>query len=378
MAIMTAHPRTGRTRRTLRRGVLVAAVGVLLASVVSSFQAAQAVPTTTAPFNECPAIGADTSCGILIIINPGGSLTVKGDSTQGPYDSSEDSLIGVLNNSGQKVDSIALTTNTDAFGFDGDGLCTYTFTGSSGCPFDTTGYGGPNTSFSNISPDSSSGTVNFTGGLGSGATAFFSLEEALTEQSFNPNDQPATGPCTKTYTGKVSSAILVSSNSTTCIVNATVVSGATISVPAGAELVVTDSTVAGSIVATNPHAMTICNSKFGGSINVSGSTAFVLIGDGGDGSSNSPCLGNTIKGSVTLTKATGGIELGGNTITGSTTITSNVAPNGGTPTEDAATEVEGNTIGGALLCLNNTPAPTYDGATGTVSGQRVGQCKLLG
>lgn len=374
MAIRSARHSGTRTRRTVRRGMLMAAAGLLLASVLSSFQSAQAT-TPTPPFTECPAIGADTGCGILVVINPGGSLTILADSSQGPYDSSEDSLIGVLNNSGQTVNSIALVTNTDAFGFDSDGLCTFSFTGSGGCPFGTTGYEGPNTSFSNISGDFTSGTVNFTGGLRSGASAYFSLEEALTAQSFNPNDQPATGPCTRTYTGTVSGAVIVKKNSTTCIIDANVVSGATISVPAGAELVVTDSTVAGSIVASAPHAMTICGSTFGGSITVSGAKAFVLIGDGGD---SSTCTANTIKGSVTLTKNTGGVELGGNTITGSVTVSNNVAPNSGSPTEDAATEIEGNSIGGSLTCLKNNPAPDYDGAIGTVGGQRVGQCKLLG
>lgn len=374
MPVNAARQRGIRTRRSLRRGVVISAAGLLFASVVSSLPSAQATPLPTAPFTECPAIGADTSCGILIVINPGGSLTVLADPTQGPFDGSEDTLVGVLNQSDQKVDSISLTTTTDAFGFDGDGLCTFTFTGSSGCLFGPTGYEGPNTSFSDISVDNTSGTVDFTGGLRSGASAYFSLEEALTAQSFNPGDQPATGPCTKTYTGTVSGAVLVKKNSTTCIDDANVVSGATISVPAGAELVVTDSTVAGSIVATKPHAITICGSTFGGSINVSGATAFVLIGDGGDGSTNSPCTTNTIKGSVTLSKNTGGVELGGDTVTGSTTVTYNIAPTGGTPTEDAATEIEGNQIGGALTCLKNNPAPENDGLLNTVHGSRVGQC----
>lgn len=371
--------RRGHGRRgMLRRGGLLVAAALLAVTALSSFQSGQAIPVaTTPPFDECPAIGADSGCALLIIIHPGGVLSVVGDPTQGPYDSSEDSLIGVLNLSGAQVNSIALTTNTDAFGFDNDGICDYTFTGSSGCPFGPTGYEGPNTTFSNISSDTTSGTVNFTGGLKNNGSTYFSLEEALTAASFSPNDMPATGQCTTTYSGTVTSAVVVKKNSTTCIVNANVVSGATISVPAGAELVVLNSSVAGSIVATKPHAMTICGSSFGGSINVSGSTAFVLIGDGADGSTVSPCTGNTIKGSVTLTNATGGIEFGGNTVTGSVTLSSNTAPNGGSPTEDAATEFESNTVGGSLTCLKNNPAPDYDGAPSTVHGARVGQCKLF-
>lgn len=377
MGITRARHTTGR-RGMVRRGGLLATAALLAVTALSAMQSAHANPNaTTPPFNECPAIGNDTGCALLIIIHPGGTLSVVGDPNLGPYDGSDDSLIGVLNQSGQTVNSIALTTNTDAFGFENDGLCTYSFLGSGGCPFGSTGYEGPNTSFSNISPDSASGTVNFTGGLGAGTSTYFSLEEALTPASFSPDDKPATGPCTTTYTGTVSSAVVVKKNSTTCIIDANVVSGATISVPAGAELVVTDSTVSGSITATKPHAMTICGSTIGGSIYVSGSTAFVLIGDGADGSIDTPCTGNTIKGSVTLTKATGGIELGGDTITGSVSVTYNVAPNSGSPTEDNATEIEGDSIGGSLTCLKNNPAPDFDGQITTVTGARVGQCRLV-
>jgi hypothetical protein len=48
---------------------------------------------------QCPAIGGDTGCGILITINADGSVTVTTASapTQPPYDGVEDTLIGVQN-----------------------------------------------------------------------------------------------------------------------------------------------------------------------------------------------------------------------------------------------------------------------------------------
>ena len=132
-----------------------------------------AASTPTPPFTECPAIGADSSCGLLIEITDSGAV-VYGDPSQGPYDGVEDTLIGVVNDSSKTMGALALTSSTDLFGFDGDGICGY------GGPCDgPTGYEGPNTSFSDVSPDYASGVVNFPAGLAAGSSTYFSLEEAL-------------------------------------------------------------------------------------------------------------------------------------------------------------------------------------------------------
>lgn len=136
-----------------------------------------------APFHECPALGANTSCGLLIVINPDGSSNVYADDTQGPYDGGDDTLVGIWNNSSHTVNSIPLSsTGAPLFGFDGDGLCTYI---SCSWP-NPTGYEGPNTSFTNISSDSLGGTLTFPNGLASNNTTYFSLEAALTVTP--PND----------------------------------------------------------------------------------------------------------------------------------------------------------------------------------------------
>jgi RHS repeat-associated protein len=129
-------------------------------------------------FSQCPPDGQDTSCGVLVTVSDGGT-TVATDSTQPPLDGIEDTLIGVQNSSSSTIGSLQLSSNTDLFGFDGDGLCTVS-PRPSGCPFGSTGYEGPGTSFSNINPSSTGGVVNFTNGLAPGASAYFSLEEALT------------------------------------------------------------------------------------------------------------------------------------------------------------------------------------------------------
>ena len=85
-------------------------------------------------------------------------------------------MTGVRNDSNSSIGSLQLSSNTDLFGFDGDGLCTY---GVSGCPFGPTGYEGPGTSFSNISSGFNGGTVTFNPAIPPGGTAYFSLEESL-------------------------------------------------------------------------------------------------------------------------------------------------------------------------------------------------------
>jgi len=148
---------------------------------------------TPAVANICPNVGADTNCGIIITLNPGGTATVTATG-QGPYDGIEDTLVGVVNNSGGTVSSISLSSKLDIFGFDGDGA-------SSGPPFLTlpgahssyagtiskTGnfnLSGPFDTFPGINAGKTAGNVNFPGGLLNGGSAWFSLEEPLTAASF--------------------------------------------------------------------------------------------------------------------------------------------------------------------------------------------------
>jgi len=138
----------------------------------------------TPPFTECPAIGQDTSCGLLIVVNPDGTTSVFSDPSQQPFDGVEDTLVGVLNNSPGTIQIIPISSSSTIpiFNFDFDGLCGGFYSGTpQGCPFGPTGYEGPNTSFSVSDPNV--GTVNFPGGLASGASTYFSLEGAPTAAS---------------------------------------------------------------------------------------------------------------------------------------------------------------------------------------------------
>lgn len=129
----------------------------------------------------CPSIGVATGCGVQINVTSqsGGVATAFTATTLGngnPFDGIEDTLIGITNSSGGTINSITLSaaTSADAFGFDGDGACTFT----GGPPCGTTGYEGPNMTFGAVT--SSGGvdhmTITFTGGLANGASTFFSLE----------------------------------------------------------------------------------------------------------------------------------------------------------------------------------------------------------
>ncbi len=173
---------TRRRAPSVRRRAAIGAAMLLGAlSLGASATTAAASGPTTPPFTQCPAVGGDTSCGLLIVINPNGSPTVLSDPGQGPYDAIEDTLIGVQNLSGQTIPSLPIS-GSDIFGLDGDGLCTQS-PRPAGCPFGATGYEGPGTAFTIT--DADHGTVLFAGGLAPGASAYFSLEGRVASSSLS-------------------------------------------------------------------------------------------------------------------------------------------------------------------------------------------------
>jgi hypothetical protein len=145
-----------------------------LAAVLALPAIAGAAPSR--PFTQCVPVGADTSCETLIVVNSAGELEGFTDPTQEPFDKIEDTLIGVVNESSKPVPSIKIS-GTDIFGFDGDGICSGAFSPQPPeCPYGSTGYEGPGTSFE--AANENEGNVNFSGeGLQPGASTYFSLEE---------------------------------------------------------------------------------------------------------------------------------------------------------------------------------------------------------
>jgi hypothetical protein len=121
--------------------------------------------------------GSATDCNGLITFGANGSISTSfGPQTN--YESNDDALIGIVNNSGGTLTSFKLTCTNGCFGFEGDGIDVYQGTGSGSIPNnanDTTGYGGPLAYFTNVAANS--GTVNIIGGLANGSKTYFSLEQ---------------------------------------------------------------------------------------------------------------------------------------------------------------------------------------------------------
>jgi hypothetical protein len=131
------------------------------------------------------------TCGILITVTGPGQATISGPLGNGnPYDGDEDTLVGIQNSSGGYLTSITLTSSTtDIFGFDGDGPCDtqYHSPAYSWCPVpypaepndpNPLGYAGPDNTFTNISGNQRTGTINFTTPIPNNGTTWFALEGA--------------------------------------------------------------------------------------------------------------------------------------------------------------------------------------------------------
>lgn len=197
----------------LMKNSLAGAISTVLAGAATVGTAPLAVA------NTCPAVGLSKGCNLTITLNANGTATVGNGSSPGNYDGSDDTLVGVINNSGHTVNSIHLSAPLSRiFGFDGDGPSQDTFsisgsstgysTNSFSTGHSTNGLGltggsgssghaysgtdstsgtydlhGPLNSFSNISGNS--GDIVFgSSGLANGGSAFFALEERGTSVSF--------------------------------------------------------------------------------------------------------------------------------------------------------------------------------------------------
>jgi len=167
--------------------------------------------------------------------------------------------------------------------------------------------------------------------------------------------------CDRIITG-FQTSVTASPTGTTCLIGADV---RNLTVPAGAKLSLINSTVRGTITARGgAGSVVICGTHVGGNIRISGANGFLLIGDAVRG-----CAANTIDGTVTLSKNTGGLQLGFNDIGGRVSVTRNVG---------AGPEIEANTIGGSLACSANSPVASDGGQSNAVHGRRTGECGAPG
>jgi hypothetical protein len=211
-------------------------------------------------FTQCPPVDFNTGCQFLITVGNSSETVVQDpnqsgtNSPTGAYEGSDDSLIGVQNNSSSTIDELPLSVpGSDLFGFDGDGICDVEAPVPSGCvqlpgssaacgsggicafppaPGEPAagdadayagstqnGYEGPTSYFTNISADTSSGVVNFSPGIPPGGSTYFSLEEPPVNSSIGVGgvapSAPGAAPPTVTTTGATFSAFVNPNGSST-------------------------------------------------------------------------------------------------------------------------------------------------------------------
>jgi hypothetical protein len=250
-------------------------------SLAGGSSASLSFTTTVSPysppaamFTQCPPVDKNTGCEFLVTVTASG-VTVADDSSQGPYDGADDTLVGIQNNSSQAISSIPLSSTDQIFGFDDDGLCDppeaprapgcvvlaenseheapakqpgtacevdaavtendseepcgheaagepvgLTSFGEGATPVGfaangdaVAGYEGPGVWYSNIAGDATSGVVNFSPALAPGEHGYFALEEALTEGSLDVGSPTAPSPPTS-GTPSPGSGVLASQSST--------------------------------------------------------------------------------------------------------------------------------------------------------------------
>jgi hypothetical protein len=222
-------------------------------------------------------------------------------------------------------------------------------------------------------PAGSAGTVDVTLLTWLGAITATSAADQYTYQI----------PCTTTITGTNPTPLDVTSG-LTCLVNAT--QDGHVTVEPGAALSVTNSTVNGTVTATNPTSVTYCGSTQDGALSVTGATLPVILG--GTLLDGTACAADTIPSAVTVTGATAPVTVTGLNQQGTLTLDNDTAGvtldgsqlNGpvhvenNTATAPAVITVSGNTVDGSLYCTGNNPAPTDNGSVNTVSGTATDQC----
>ncbi|HWY07446.1 MAG TPA: hypothetical protein VNY24_11345 [Candidatus Acidoferrales bacterium] len=186
-------------------GTLASWTGTLAITAITGDQcSAPTVGTGTGVVGS--ANGAKT-CGVLITVtavDASGSATAFTATATGngnPYDGTEDTLVGVQNNSGATLNSIPLSSPNTTFGglfsFDFDGPCAFNANDCFG-PATRTGYEGPDNTFTIT--NATSGTANFITGIPNGGSTWFALEGTPQSLTTVAITQPASATSPVTYT----------------------------------------------------------------------------------------------------------------------------------------------------------------------------------
>jgi hypothetical protein len=155
--------------------------------------AAQAANCTTIVDNTGGG-GTTKDCTDLITVAKNGSVATTDPAGKANYDSSDDALVGIINNSSTLITAVHLTGGTPGigngiFGFDGDGGCDtarFTWVGAGACPVTTgnsnyadSAHGNfAGVTFKNINANFTAGDVYFSTPLGQGGQAEWTLERS--------------------------------------------------------------------------------------------------------------------------------------------------------------------------------------------------------
>src|SRR6266566_1588485 len=99
------------SRAVVARVLLLAVALTLAAGSTTPSRDALADGPPPPRFTQCPPVGQDRGCAILITINPDGSTTIDTDPNQPPFDGSDDVLVGVLNSGPTTVPRVPLTSS---------------------------------------------------------------------------------------------------------------------------------------------------------------------------------------------------------------------------------------------------------------------------
>lgn len=173
----------------------VPGLGVFLVGLMGMTGAAWAA-------GPCPTVGHSTfqgdnqayltaggGCNVVVTVSSSGTAVSVVNSS--PFDGSDDTLVGVVNNGSTPLTTLTFS-GSGISGWDGDGICVFGAGGIAGDTF-TTGsssyctagqlagndpgdYYGPGMTFTNDSTGDAV-TINFSPAIAPGGTTFFSLEE---------------------------------------------------------------------------------------------------------------------------------------------------------------------------------------------------------
>lgn len=157
-----------------------------------------------------------------------------------------------------------------------------------------------------------------TSGLGAGNHTVVAAYTG--DANFAPSTSATTATvtvqCSATVTGPHPGALIVTTG-TTCVIGAQI--GGSVTIGSGAGVDIENSTVTGAVTSHAPEAFRSCGNEIGGTLSVTASTGFVVVGDSGD----DRCAPNSISGALILQANTHGLDAVGNTILGSQTISGN-------------------------------------------------------